>query len=71
MKPTILQLAINYKVYAIAEKVIRNEEKPQKFITSGVYYLVTRTGFEPMSCALICFVFKSAARKSAMFDLKK
>ena len=30
-----------------AQKVIKNEEKPQKFITSGAFYMVTRTGFEP------------------------
>ena len=30
-----------------AQKVIKNKEKPQKFITSGAFYLVTRTGFEP------------------------
>ena len=30
-----------------AQKVIKNKEKPQKFITSGAFYMVTRTGFEP------------------------
>ena len=30
-----------------AQKVIKNKERPQKFITSGAFYLVTRTGFEP------------------------
>lgn len=34
-------------MYTIAEKVIKNKEKPQKFITSGAFYMVTRTGFEP------------------------
>lgn len=40
-------LQIYYQMYTIAQKVHRNKEKPQKFITSGAFYLVTRTGFEP------------------------
>ena len=50
-----------------AQKVIKNKEKPQKFITSGAFYLVTRTGFEP---ALVLITMKNVL-KITLFIGKK
>ena len=54
-----------------SSKSYQKQRKPQKFVTSGVYLLVTRTGFEPAFEFLKCSDFESNALKYAMFDLKK
>ena len=54
-----------------AQKVIKNKEKPQKFITSGAFYLVTRTGFEPMFGVPNCSDFNEKRCIIACFSYEK